>query len=72
MFDFIKPEKYGPLRKIFGIGTLLGVAFETLEETSKGDSVQAGFFGLCTIFMFFWALDAFKDLTKEALEHADE
>ena len=71
MFDFIQEEKHAFLKKAVGVGTLIGVIFETADHASK-DPFLAGSFGILGLFILLWLLDVAKDAAKEGLQKLSE
>lgn len=72
MFDFIKQEHHSFLKKILGIGTLLGVLSEAIKQSTEQKAGGAGFFAFCSLFVFIWLIDVFKDGGSEVIEAADK
>jgi len=68
MFDFIQKEKHEFLSKILGLGALLGVLWETVKSFAEGSAAPAGLFGFCSLFIFLWLLDAFKEAESVVIE----
>jgi len=71
MFDFIEPERRSFWKKVVGIGTLSGVLIEAIKQLKEKEPGTASVFAFCSLFVFLWLVDVFKEGASEVIEAVD-
>jgi phage shock protein C len=72
MFDFVqRKERFEFAKKAIGVGTLLGVASETVVHVQE-HPYYAGSLSILGLFIFLWLVDVVKEAAKKGFETIGE